>query len=97
MAIERKKQLDEVAKVLVLAFPKCANLDKSLYLFDFWFFYLQNGVGLSRNWATAHVLTFMVGLGTVMAPVGVSLRRLIYYNKYIMRLKVYWKSNLQSS
>ena len=40
---------------------------------------------------------FMVSFGTVMAPVGVSLRRLIYYNKYIMRLKVYWKSNLQSS
>ena len=50
MAIERKKQLDEVAKVLVLAFPKCANLDKSLYLFDFWFFYLQNGVGYRLLW-----------------------------------------------
>ena len=40
--------------------------------------YLGNGVGLSRNWATAHVLTFMVGLGTVMAPVGVSFSLLTY-------------------
>ena len=30
------------------------------------------GAGISRNWATAHFLTLMVGLGTVMAPLGVS-------------------------
>ena len=50
MAIERKKHLDDIAKVLVLAFPKCASLDKSLYLFDFWFFYLQNAVGYRLLW-----------------------------------------------
>ena len=31
------------------------------------------GIGISRNWATAHFFTFMVSLGTVMVPVGVSL------------------------
>ena len=40
---------------------------------------------------------FIVSFGTVMAPVGVSLSMLVYDNEYIMRLKVYWKSNLQSS
>ena len=40
--------------------------------------YLGNGVGISRNWATAHVLTSMVGLGTVMAPLGVSFSLLMY-------------------
>ena len=32
----------------------------------------QEGVGISRNWATAHFLILMVSLGTVIAPVGVS-------------------------
>ena len=34
-----------------------------------------------------HFLTFMVGLGTVMAPLGVSFSTL-YYNECILRLKV---------
>ena len=38
---------------------------------------------------------FMVGIGTVMAPVSVSFSLLIYYNECIMRPKVYWKSNLR--
>ena len=33
--------------------------------------YFGKGMGISRNWATAHFLTFMVSLGTVMAPVCV--------------------------
>ena len=39
---------------------------------------------------------FMVSLGTVIGPVGVSLSKLLYYNEHIMRLKVKWKSNLSS-
>ena len=39
----------------------------------------------------------MVGLRTIMALVDVSFSRLVYYNKHIMRLKVYWKSNLLPS
>ena len=31
-----------------------------------------SGKWVSRNWAIAHVLAFMVGLGIVMAPVRVS-------------------------
>ena len=34
--------------------------------------YFGEGVGISRNWATAHFLTLMVGLGPGIAPVGVS-------------------------
>ena len=45
-------------------------------------------VGISRNWATAHFLIFMVGLGTVMEPVGVSFNLLMCYNVRILRLKV---------
>ena len=37
---------------------------------------------------------FMLGLGTVMAQLGMSYSLLIYYNKCVMRLRVYWKSNL---
>ena len=40
---------------------------------------------------------FMVSLGTVMALVGMSFSMLIYYNECIIRLKVYWKSNLPPS
>ena len=43
---------------------------------------------ISMNWATAHFLTFMVSLGTVMVPVGVSLSLPICYNECILRLKV---------
>ena len=34
---------------------------------------------------------------TVMALVGVSFSMVMYYNEHIMRLKVYWKSNLLPS
>ena len=44
-------------------------------------------MGISRNWATAHFVTFMVGLGTVMVPVGV-LFSMMYYSEHILRLKV---------
>ena len=51
------------------------------------------GVGISRNWATAHFLILMVCLGTVMPPVGVSFSLLMCYSERILRLlKVYWKS-----
>ena len=40
---------------------------------------------------------FMVGLGTVMVPVGVSFSMEMHYNECIMKLKVCWKSNLLPS
>ena len=49
---------------------------------------LGKGVEIPRNWVNAHFLTFMVGLGTVMAPVGVSFRLLMCCNEHILRLKV---------
>ena len=36
---------------------------------------------------------FVVSLGTVMALVGMSFSMLLYYNEYIRRRKVHWKSN----
>ena len=48
----------------------------------------REGEGISRYWATAHFLILMVGLGTVMAPVGVSFSLLMCYNELITRLKV---------
>ena len=40
---------------------------------------------------------FMVALRTVMAPVSASFSMLMHYNEHVMRLKVYWKSNLPLS
>ena len=48
----------------------------------------QEGAEISRNWATAHFLILMVGLGTVMAPVGVSFSLLMCYSERILRLNV---------
>ena len=48
----------------------------------------REGVGISRNWATAHFLILMVGLGTVMVPVGVSFSLLTCYSEHILRLEV---------
>ena len=48
----------------------------------------QEGAGISRNWATAHFLILMVGLGTVMVPVDVSFSLLMCYSERILRLKV---------
>ena len=48
----------------------------------------REGVGISRNWAIAHFLILMVGLGTVMVPVGVSFSLLMCYSERILRLKV---------
>ena len=45
-------------------------------------------VGIFWNWATAHLLTFMVGLGTVLVPVVVSFTLLLCYNECALRLKV---------
>lgn len=39
-----------------------------------------------------HFLTFVVDLGTVKAPVGMSFSLLMCYNERILRLKVEWKS-----
>ena len=50
--------------------------------------YFREGVGISKNWATTYYLTFYGGLGTVMAPVGVSFSILMCYNECILRLKV---------
>ena len=46
------------------------------------------GAGISRNWATPHFLILMVGLGSVMVPVGVSLTLMMCYSECILRLKV---------
>ena len=43
--------------------------------------------GISRDQAAAHSLTFMIGLETVIAPVGMSFSLLICYNGCILRLK----------
>ena len=45
-------------------------------------------MGISRNWATTHFLTFMVSLATVLVLVGVSLNVLMSYNERILGLKV---------
>ena len=45
-------------------------------------------MGISQNWATIHFLTFMIGLGTVTVPMGVSFSLLMCYNECILRLKV---------
>ena len=50
-----------------------------------------------RNWATAHFCPFMVSLGTVMAPVGVSFSMPMHYSEHTVKLKVNWKSNLPPS
>ena len=52
---------------------------------------------ISRNWATAHFCPFMVSLGTVMAPVGVSFSMPMHYSEHTVKLKVNWKSNLPPS
>ena len=45
------------------------------------------GVEISRNWVTAHVWSLVVGLGTVMAPLGVSRSLLVCYSECILRVK----------
>ena len=52
---------------------------------------------ISRNWATVHFLAFVVGLGTVMALVGVSFSLLMFYDECILRLKVCWKLDVLPS
>ena len=37
-------------------------------------------------------LTFVVSLGTIMVPVGVSFSLLTCYNEHILSLKVLWKA-----
>ena len=41
--------------------------------------------GISRNWATAHLLIFNGPLGTVMVLVGMSLSLLMCYNEHLLR------------
>ena len=43
---------------------------------------------VSRHWATAQFLTFLVCLGTIILPVSVSFSLLICYSECILRLKV---------
>lgn len=60
--------------------------------------YLGDRTGISRNWGIAPFLPFFgLCLRTVMVPVGMSLKMLMYYNALIMRLKVHRKSNLLPS
>ena len=55
---------------------------------------LEKGREFSEGGPPSTFWPFMVGLGIVMAPVGVSLNKLIYYSGYITRLKVFWESDL---
>ena len=48
----------------------------------------ENRLGISRNWATAHFLVFMVDLGTVMVPVGVSFSLPMFNNECTLKLKL---------
>ena len=48
--------------------------------------YFGEGVGISRNWATAHFWPFIVSLGTRMMLVGVSFS--MYYKERIIRLSL---------
>ena len=58
---------------------------------------LGDKMQISRNWATVHFLTFVVGLGTLMALVGVSFTLLMFYDECILRLKVYRKLDVLPS
>ena len=58
---------------------------------------LDKGQGFPGVGAPPTFWPFIVGFRTVMAPVGVSFSMLIYYSDCIIRLKVYWKSNLPPS
>ena len=51
--------------------------------------FLGKEVRISKCWATAHFVTFLVVLGTVVVPVGVSFSILRCYNDHILKLKVY--------
>ena len=59
--------------------------------------YLGGGIEISRNWATAHFWSFVIGLGTVMAHLGVWFNLLICYREHKLRIKVWLKSTHPSS
>ena len=40
-------------------------------------------MGIFRIWTTTHFLTFIVGLGTVMAPMGMSFSLLMCYHNEV--------------
>ena len=55
--------------------------------------YLGEEVGICWNWATARLLTFVAGLGTVRVSLWfVSFGLLLCYNERALGLKVEWKS-----
>ena len=58
---------------------------------------LRKGWGFPEIGPLPTFLPFTVSLRTVMALVGVSFSMLRYYSEHIMRLKVYWRSNLLPS
>ena len=49
---------------------------------------MEEGVGISRNWAAAHLLALMVGLRTILVLLDVSFSSLMGYDEHIIRLKV---------
>ena len=59
--------------------------------------YFGEGVEIFRNWATVRFLPFYSCLRTVIGPVGMPFSILMHYKEHIMRLKIYWKSNLLPS
>ena len=60
--------------------------------------YFGEGAGISRNWATAHFLTFYGWPQNCHGARGCVISHiLMFYNECIMRLKVYWRSNLPPS
>ena len=50
--------------------------------------YFGEGVEISRNWVTTHILIFDGGPSTVMASLSVSFTLLIRYTEPILRIKV---------
>ena len=52
---------------------------------------LGKGWGFPGIGPPPNFLPSLVGLGTVMVPVGVSFRVLMCYSEPVMKLRVYWK------
>ena len=57
--------------------------------------YLGEGMRISRNCATTHFWPFMAS--ELMGELFGCVVQLMYYNEWVMRLQVYWKSSLPLS
>ena len=59
--------------------------------------YFGERAGISRNWATAHFLTFNGWPQYCHGGDEYVIQMLMYYNEHIIRLKVYWNSTCPPS